>query len=245
MKIATDAYKQLIRSGSALGLLLAIGVGNISPVLAAETGPLTPLPAPPTTATDSASSVALPAPIPGTAASRAKNLNALEEKVSDSIKNVVKQLGATDNINLDDLNTARQAVAKLDIMIDIEKRFAELEKVRGDRNGEKSIAAAIPASALAIPQSMRAVNAKTITSEASSGQIQPMSLGHNEVSKISGADGHYVATVQGKNFRVGDTLPDGSKIVSISARHVDTKSKSGATKQLNVKGIEAVFGDTL
>lgn len=249
MKTAIKPVLSALISTTALGLALVLSC----PAAQAADAPATL--APSGAAPAGAPSIALPAPdasmpVPGglgnTPASRAKNLSALEDKVSDSVKNVVKQLSSIDSVNLDDLNTARQAVAKLDILIDIEKHLAELDKIHNERSGgsEKALAAAIPASALAAPPSLTSTALPKTTTHFDS---QPISAPapRAEISKIIGADGHYIAVVQSKNYKVGDSLPNGDTITSITARQVTTKAKDGVMHQLKVRGVDEVFGRTL
>ena len=269
MKTVSNAHKFLSLSGTALALALFI---SAAPAMSAE--PAKPADAPaaaPTlavSATDAAPaapmaspSASLPLPGANSPANRAKNLSALEEKVSDSVKNAVKQLSSIDNVNLDDLNTARQAVVKLEVLIDIEKHLAELDKIHNERNGggEKALAAAIPASALGMPPSMELPSKSSSSSSASSSRnasshmasfsapsSSPVSgSSHLDVTRISGVDGNYKATIQGKVVSVGDSLADGSTVTMIASKQVTTKSKDGAVHQLKVKGVDEVFGRTL
>ena len=202
------------------------------------------------------------APVPGANGpaihNNTKNLTALEEKVTESTKNVVKQLSEVDNVNLDDLNTARQAVVKLEILIDIEKHLAELDKLHADRAGEKTLAGAIPATALMpTPGSLPMPHNNREATHANIGMPTNNSFGgmgnmggggiagaHTEVTQITGADGHYSAIIQGKTVHVGDTLADGSTVVSIATKEVTVK-KDGTIKQLKIKGVDEVYGHTL
>jgi hypothetical protein len=251
MKIASSTCKALCRSSLALAFLLPISMGEIPAAHAANAGATPPptLVSPPpvaNTAGDNSALVALPPPMPmntgmsaGNRMRNLSNLAPLEEKVSDSVRNTARQLGTIENVNFDDLNTARQAVAKLDILIEIEKRLAELDKIRSDRSGEKSLAAAIPMSALSAPP-LPMPKMGSVESMSQPG----LATNHGDVSRIIGAAGHYTALVQGKAVRVGDTLPDGSSVIAISAKQVETKTKDGTVHQLKVKGVDEVYGHT-
>jgi len=184
----------------------------------------------------------------GANAGRDKNLAPLEDKVSDSVKNVVKQFGSTDNVNLEDLNTARQAIAKLEVLIDIEKRLAELEKIRSEHGGAKSLAAAIPATALAPPPmfSAQSFPKASMSGNGEGGDALPPPVRHvEEVSRVTGVNGHYTANIQGKTVYVGDKLSDGSTVTSITARDVELKKKDGTITRLKVKGVQEIYGHTL
>ncbi len=246
MKIACNARKIGFMSASLLALLLATSTasyaagdtaGAFPPPMPASTEPVAVAAALPT---NTSSGVPMGSIIGG--GNRARNLAPLEDKVSESVKNVVHQLGSTESVSLEDLNSARQAVAKLEVLIDIEKRLAELDKIRNS-SGEKSIASAIPASALTPPPAFALPAAMPRMPSSEPPVFNPPVRG--DVSRISGADGHYTATVQGKSVRIGDVLSDGSTVISISAKQVETKSKDGSVHELKVKGVEQVFGHTL
>lgn len=252
MKTVSKTQHPLFASALALTLLLGAATASAQTAQAAPAAADTPPPALAVGADTAAPTLPTPpSAAANTAAGRSKNISALEDKVSDSVKNVVKQLSTIDSVNLDDLNTARQAVVKLEMLIEIEKRLAELDKIHSDRNGasEKALAAAIPASALSAPLSMSASSmASKPSSHASSSESLPsmsMNTQHTEVTRVSGADGHYTAIVQGKVFRVGDSLPDGSTVTAIAAKQVTTKAKDGAIKQLKIKGVDEIYGHTL
>lgn len=174
-------------------------------------------------------------------------------KVPDSIKGVIKRLNtATENVTLEDLNSAREAVAKLDILIDIEKRLNDLADLRHDRE-EKSLAGAIPASALGLrgqpgvmpvftPPAMPPQS--SIASGAPQMQImQPLST--VEVQRITGAAGRFSAMIksgEGKStlVREGDKLPDGSVVKSITSRGL-TLLRGNEKHTVQVKDVAAVF----
>jgi hypothetical protein len=239
MKIASKTAKIIPLSSAVLGFALLFSAGSV-PVLAADQAPPPPVSTGVTedvASPSSATQVALPTPAASTAAGRSKNISAMEDKVQDSVKNVVKQLSTIDNVNLDDLNTARQAVVKLELLIDIEKHLAELDKIRAEHGGEKSVMAALPASALTAPPSMTTSrNRSASTFEA------PSPVSHAEVTRVAGTDGHYTALVQGKFVQVGDSMPDGTTVVAISPKDVSTKSKDGTIHRLKVKGVDEIYG---
>lgn len=79
--------------------------------------------------------------------------------IPDSVKGVIDRLNSTtDDVSLEDLNEAREAVVKLDVLIDIEKRLTDLSKIRQERAPKvpAALAAAIPASALGVPAENKA-----------------------------------------------------------------------------------------
>ena len=226
MKIVSNAHKASLSSTSALCLLMVIAFTTASasaadfPTIASPpmAGATANSPSPDMAGSSPGESAL---PLPGGNGKSKNNLGPLEDKVTDSIKSTVKQFSSTDSVNLEDLNTAHQAIAKLEVLIEIEKRLAELDKIKSERNGEKNLAASIPASALSAPPPPPPVPA-FMPPPVSTGMEQPFSpapfKSHVDVSRVIGADGHYAAVIQDKTMYVGDTLPDGSVIVSISSR---------------------------
>jgi type IV pilus biogenesis protein PilP len=173
-----------------------------------------------------------------------KNIAALEEKATDNAKSTLKTLDGTDALTLDDLNRARQTVARIDAMIDIEKRLGELEKLRDGKNGGSSsnFANAIPASALTpMPRAI------SRTPSFPTGQEMPVVMhvapSKPEISRIVGADGKYEAVLkmsdgETRTVRIGDTLNGGTvRWITPSAVGFDEK---GQTSVLHIKNVDIV-----
>jgi hypothetical protein len=172
-------------------------------------------------------------------------------KVPDSVKNVLKTLKVkTEDLTLDDLNAAREAVAKLDALIDIEKRLFELDKVRRERekDNNQGMFGAIPASALgahayaqqAIMPPPQPVAAAT---PAMPIYMQPSTV---DVERIEGSNSHYSAFIKEgdtvRQVKIGDKLSDGSVVESISPRGVELK-RDKSSHLVQVKDVHTVFGD--
>ena len=173
-----------------------------------------------------------------------KSLSAVESKVSDAAKDSIKTFSSSsENATLDDLNSAKIAIAKIDALIDLEKHLAELEKVRNEREGRSSsIAAAIPAAALAPPPM---VMPRTIMREEAP---PPMKITATlELQRISGSVGNNSAELlvngQSKIVHVGDQLADGSLVTGITATGV-TVRRDGVVHRLEIKGIDVIYGHT-
>ena len=170
-------------------------------------------------------------------------------KMPDSVKGVVKRLNsATENVTLEDLNSAREAVAKLDILIDIEKRLNDLATLRQERE-EKSLSNAIPASVLG----SRGAPAPSPAFSPLPGPSMPpppvvytpLPSASIEIQRIVGAGGHYMALVKsgdGKATLVheGDKLSDGSVVQNITGHGV-TVLKNKTTRTIQVKDVAVVF----
>ncbi len=198
-----------------------------------------------TTVTSTTPSALPPLPLPadnGKPVVPGSNMGALENKVPDSVKEAVKHLdkSSTEEVTLDDLNTARQAVAKIEALIDIEKHLAELDKVRMERN-KGGFAGAIPASALQPPSAMK-------STDMGGGQQMMAAPAERvtEVLRIMGRNGTYSAVMKladdkTKTVKPGDHLSDGSKIVSITSTEVNVM-RGTMPQTLHVKNVETVFG---
>jgi type IV pilus biogenesis protein PilP len=159
-------------------------------------------------------------------------------KVPESVRNVVKQLTVTSkDMTLEDLNAAREAVAKLDALLDIEKRLTDLEKIRKEREG-KSFAEAIPASAL-MPVGGAAMQRGNAP--------MPMAAVTPDIQRIEGTNGHYAAVMKAgtgsKVVHVGDRLDDGSEVLAITADGVEV-SKGKSRHLIRVKDVQGVFGSS-
>jgi hypothetical protein len=177
-------------------------------------------------------------------------------KIPDSVKSVVKKLnGAGDNVTVEDLNAAREAVAKLDILIEIEKRMNDLATLRQEREEKLGggLANAIPASALGrggvslpvSPQIQSPVAIQPVNSAPMAAPVNFVPSESIEIQKIAGAGGRYMAYVKAgdgkvKMYREGDKLPDGSVVVSISG-HGMTVKKDKKTRTIQVKDVAVVF----
>ena len=192
-----------------------------------------------------------------------KDMPPASPKVPDSVKKVVKKLNdATEDVTLDSLNSAREAVVKLDVLIDIEKRLTDLTKIRKEREEkEAEVADAIPTSALPVPSMM----ASPIQPAGVPGQpasliapppgsmgapgaagMMPMPIGQLEVVRVSGASGKYSAQIkdldgQTKTVKVGDKLADGGTVDLISRDGVTFTSTDHKKKTVQVKDINTVF----
>jgi hypothetical protein len=182
-----------------------------------------------------------------------KGLESVKTKIPDSVKDVLKRLDNTNVVTLEDLNSARQAVARIDALIDIEKHISELQKIRQDREensgskSSKTLAAAIPASAIAPPTFMPPPSMMMARNEGNVAPAAFMPQATTEISRIMGGAGHYTAVIKAdganKNFGVGDKLPNGGTIEKITSSDV-VVNQNGAKHVLHVKNVDMVFSNT-
>jgi type IV pilus biogenesis protein PilP len=179
-------------------------------------------------------------------------------EIPDSVKGVVKSLNhATKDVTLEDLNSAREAVAKLDVLIDIEKRLNDLVTLRKEREEKvDAFAGAIPASALGgAPAGVMIPTPAPVPAQAMAPTPSPMPMAMSEndpeVMRIAGASGKYVALIKDtdgadRQIQVGDTLADGTSVTAISRNGVtlsnDSQRQGDKKKRtVRVKDVTTVF----
>jgi type IV pilus biogenesis protein PilP len=172
-------------------------------------------------------------------------------KTPDAVKNVMKRLNSsTSNITLEDLNAAREAVARVDMLIELEKKLKDLSEIRKDHKGSDPFENALPASALGVkfplqPQPTVAPIQTANNFPSAIPTAYGASTGDVVVERIIGAGGRYTAMVKvndGKvtQARVGDELSNGSTVKAISDQGV-TVEKDKKIKTIKVRNVNNVF----
>lgn len=207
----------------------------------------------PKEASTSVASLESALPVPASP-KNAKPIEATDIRVPDSVKEAIRRLDAAETMTLDDLNNARQAIAKIDALIEIEKKLNELDKLRQEHDSNaKPLAAAIPASAINAlpPPSLPQFTPPPLPS------LPPMNMSHNvepppvfnsgpsgEISRIIGTGGRYIAMIKSgdttKTIEVGDHF-DGGIVSNISATSIQI-DEGKTTRTLHIKNVENVFG---
>ncbi|MBI3419679.1 MAG: type IV pilus biogenesis protein PilP [Proteobacteria bacterium] len=152
------------------------------------------------------------------------------------VQDAVTGLQKTDPINMDDMIRAQDAINRLDLLLEIEKRQTELKKLRDERNKPVGLSAAIPASALNLPtRTAGASMAAALPRPSAPITIEPPKpSGTYNLKRIVGTSGQYLAILsvgdKTVSARAGETLPDGSKVKSVTLTSVslvkDRKSKT-------------------
>ena len=175
------------------------------------------------------------------------SLPSSSNKIPSSVKTVMKNLTeTTDQVTLENLNEAREAVVKLDVLIDIEKRLNDLAKLRKVREDTSDLADAIPASALAAPPfGAPGASPMGMPSVPQPMAMQPASSSY-DVVRVTGASGKFSAQVKDsgglmKLVSVGDELSDGSKITAISMNGVTVLQNDKTRKTYKIKDAPAFF----
>ncbi len=180
-----------------------------------------------------------------------------DDKVPSYVKKVVKRLNeTTENVTLENLPAAREAVVKLDVLIDIEKRLNDLSKLRRARDEDAGMSSSVSMPALSAPPSVAPSAVPVVPSmDSSSLNVASSSMnsnmgsssfgGDSNVILISGASGSYTAQIKDggetKMVRVGDKLSDGSKVTAISINGVTIMRPNKSKKVLTVQGAPARF----
>lgn len=175
------------------------------------------------------------------------DMPAASPKVPESVKNVVEKLNdATNDITIESLNSAREAVIKLDVLIDIEKRLNDLTKIRKEREERtEDISQALPQAAFTPPPAYQDNMPPSLVPPVPA-FVPPMAT-DLEVTRISGSVGRYSAQIKSpdgtvKNVVAGDKLADGSTVEGISRQGVTIRMTDKKTKTFQVKDVYAVFG---
>ena len=182
-----------------------------------------------------------------------KNAAAIEDKVAETAKHLVKNLDSnTDAMTLEDVNSARQTVARIDAMIDVEKHLAELDRVRNERSGHAaapaSFASVIPASALMLPK-LAMPDSPSMPPQHVVQHEKPIeSVGDIDVLRVSGIDGQYSATLRlggGKtrSFKVGDHIGDNATVQKITPLSV-VILENGKDRTLHMKNVDVIYSAT-
>ncbi|MGB9152416.1 MAG: type IV pilus biogenesis protein PilP [Alphaproteobacteria bacterium] len=256
MRIANKSFVSKQRAALAgAAFLIALGGLPFVALTGAQAAdvPLPPpgsIAPPPSMPTPQALNGPVPAPaspaeipkVPG--AEMNKNMESMEEKLSDNAKGVVKRLDSvSDSVTLDDLNSARQTVARIEAMIDIEKHMVELEKLRGERSGHvappptavASLANQVPRSALEPPPVTNVVRTPP----------PRKSTGSAEITRIVGTDGKYTAVLklaggEVKAVRVGDQIFTDGTVRSITSSSVGIE-ENGETHTLHIKNVDTIY----
>jgi len=175
-----------------------------------------------------------------------KAVAAQAESAMENGKNATKHLEASsDSLTMEDMNSARQSIARIDLMIELEKHMAELDKVRSEHGGgmmpsaATSLANTIPASALTPPTRI----AIPAMSSSESEPFNTVVTGY-DVVRITGNDGKYVAILKMPNgdkrpVRVGDRV-GASTVRWISASALELGNDQ-SSKVLHVKNVDMVY----
>lgn len=151
-----------------------------------------------------------------------------DKKIPESVRAITKRLSTASSTDttLEDLNSAREAIAKLDVLIDLEKRISDLAQLRQDREKAASPALSPLSAAALMPRNVQApLPVRPIEPIEPVRHVEPVrqviSGGDKVVvDRIFGTDGNYTARIRvgagaPQTIRAGDRLQDGSMVRSI------------------------------
>ncbi|MGE3769675.1 MAG: hypothetical protein AB7G06_01855 [Bdellovibrionales bacterium] len=184
--------------------------------------------------------VASPTPVLSTVTTPAKpdsNIPKVVTSVVDDLRNAEK------NVSLDDMARAQDALTRLDLLLEIERRINDIEKARDERksigrsSGRMADIGTIPASALNLPVTPVSSNVNIRPTPAV--VAPPVERNDYTVEQIAGINGSYRAVLaNGSGKR--QTVTQGEKVGSwtvqkISATGVTLSGKSGSKKTLTVE----------
>ena len=135
-------------------------------------------------------------------------------------------------INLADVANAQDALARLDLLLQIEQKLGAVDTAHQQRVKQAMLASGVP-NALPIP----APNAPQMMQNGlGGGNFSNAGGGDYSVDRVYGSNGKYTALVNdGPSHilvHVGDTLPDGSKISTMTINGVQVSTESGTYRTL-------------
>lgn len=184
--------------------------------------------------------------------------NLLESPVTPQVvTDAVTGLQKTDPINLDDMIRAQDAINRLDLMLEIEKRQGELKKLRDERTKPASspFSSPLPAAALDLPPVIaNPAPVKRVSSSDDDGDdFRPSSssssgsLDKYSLKRITGSNGRYAAVLANgdrvESVRQGDTLTGDVKVKSVSLTEV-TLVKGKKSKTLTIPSDSYIVRET-
>ena len=174
-------------------------------------------------------------------------------RIPESAKNVVKRLdSATQDVTLEDLNAAREVSARLDMLIDIEKKMGDLATLRKDREEKEGLT--VPVAALLPPKATGAANnpppmqaplpAPEPFVPVAAPVVMTSPVESVALERVQGASGHYIAylKVGEKDVRVhvGDKISDGSVVTDITSQSVTLTRGKNKPRTLSMKDVGVV-----
>jgi hypothetical protein len=174
-----------------------------------------------------------------------------DKNVPPQVQEAIDRLrGGRVDLSLEDMNQARAAVARLDLLLELEQKMFDLQKARRKQEGlsaEGDLAALLPAQVVGMGRGGRGAAA----GQAMHAEIVPQApvvkaSSTYELQRISGVNGAYVAVVlssdEGKanTVREGEKLPDGSEVLGITATNLRLRDSAGKIQTLKLENVSAL-----
>jgi hypothetical protein len=228
---------------SAAPVLVAVPVPVTPPVAVASAAPVSAAPV-------SASVVKLDNPT--------RTVN--DKEVPSQVQDVVEKLrGAKVDLSLEDMNQARAALARLDLLLELEQKMHDLQAARAKNDGAAmggpDISAYLPAQVAAmnrrgnmptpIPVAMPVMDSAPVPiARHNKSKSQPPQY---EIQRINGLNGKYSVVLKSlvdskvSTVKVGDALSDGTMVQSITPINVRLKDpEDGRLQTLTIENVSAM-----
>jgi hypothetical protein len=160
------------------------------------------------------------------------------KKIPTQVTAVVKKLQeAKVDLSLEDMNQARAALARLDLLLELEQKMTDLDKARAKHAGADmadDVSAMLPRGVTRMPtRGAMAVDVPVVTPVA---MRAPIAATYS-VLRINGIDGSYSAQLSSAmdektTVHVGDKLSDGSTVTGITASTVSVRGANDKTDHM-------------
>lgn len=182
-----------------------------------------------------------------------------DKEVPSQVQDVVEKLrGAKVDLSLEDMNQARAALARLDLLLELEQKMHDLQAARAKNDGAMGgtdISAYLPAQVAAmnrrgnmptpIPVAMPVMDSVPVPIvHRSKPKSQPPQY---EIQRINGLNGKYSVVLKSlvdskvSTVKVGDALSDGTIVQSITPINVRLKDpEDGRLQTLTIENVSAM-----
>lgn len=184
---------------------------------------------------------------------------ATDKDVPPQVQAVADKLrGAKVDLSLEDMNQARAALARLDLLLELEQKMHDLQEARQKHSGAAGgpdISGYLPPQVASMgkrpPPPVPAVLTETETpTPAPTRHSKPKPApSQYEVQRVMGLSGSYtavlksVADIKTKTVKVGDVLSDGSEVSGISPTAVTLRDPdTGKTQSITIENVSALSG---
>lgn len=183
---------------------------------------------------------------------------ATDKDVPPQVQAVADKLrGAKVDLSLEDMNQARAALARLDLLLELEQKMHDLQEARQKHSGASGadISGYLPPQVAAMgkrpPPPVPAVltEAETPTPAPTRRSKPKPAPSQYEVQRVMGINGSYsavlksVADIKTKTVKVGDVLNDGSEVSGITAKGVTLRDPdTGKTETIVIENVSALSG---
>ncbi len=166
-----------------------------------------------------------------------------DKKIPGQVTEIVKKLqGAKVDLSLEDMNQARGALARLDLLLELEQKMGDLDKARAKRTAAENMAdevsALLPRGVTRMPTRMSSAAPDMAQPVVTPVVVKPQPPpGNYTVQRINGVGGNYTAQLRDMNdekttVRVGDKLPDGTAVTAITPGTVSLRGPNDKTDRV-------------